>query len=272
MTPRRAITPRDCRASLGPSSLFASLRPRSGLAGLTAPSGPPRIGNYVMAGMHLPTQRTKERRTLMHAPTIHAEHRSDDRARDAALSRVHHHRTRPRSTHPRQSRSTRHRCPTCREWQPIQIPADHARAKAIRRGSFSWTAPSWTGSGPAIAKDDISSHQPIPYSLASTRCSTGCGTGSVRRRRISHSQTHSAGKRPVRPTRSGHSRRDAMNIEVKILRNEHGKPAEKLADAEIHFIGGELEGLKLVGFAIWRAARGPWPKRHLPGAPIHRAR
>jgi hypothetical protein len=47
-----------------------------------------------------------------------------------------------------------------------------------------------------------------------------------------------------------------MNIEVKILRNEHGKPADKLADAEIHFIGGELEGLKLVGFAIWRRREG----------------
>ena len=48
-----------------------------------------------------------------------------------------------------------------------------------------------------------------------------------------------------------------MNIEVKILRNVHGKPADKLADAEIHFIGGELEGLKLVGFAIWRRREGP---------------
>jgi len=48
-----------------------------------------------------------------------------------------------------------------------------------------------------------------------------------------------------------------MNIEIKILRNEHGKPADKLADAEIHFVGGELDGLKLVGFAIWRRREGP---------------
>jgi hypothetical protein len=48
-----------------------------------------------------------------------------------------------------------------------------------------------------------------------------------------------------------------MNIEVKILRNEHGKPADKLADVEIHFVSGELEGLKLVGFAIWRRREGP---------------
>lgn len=47
-----------------------------------------------------------------------------------------------------------------------------------------------------------------------------------------------------------------MNIEVKILRNEHGKPAGKLADAEIHFITGELAGLKLVGFAIWERRDG----------------
>jgi hypothetical protein len=47
-----------------------------------------------------------------------------------------------------------------------------------------------------------------------------------------------------------------MNIEVKILRNEQGKPAGKLADAEIHFIGGELAGLKLVGFSIWERRDG----------------
>ena len=47
-----------------------------------------------------------------------------------------------------------------------------------------------------------------------------------------------------------------MNIEVKILRNEQGKPAGKLADAEIHFIGGELAGLKLVGFAVWERRDG----------------
>jgi hypothetical protein len=47
-----------------------------------------------------------------------------------------------------------------------------------------------------------------------------------------------------------------MNIEVKILRNEQRKPAGKLADAEIHFIGGELAGLKLVGFAVWERREG----------------
>jgi hypothetical protein len=48
-----------------------------------------------------------------------------------------------------------------------------------------------------------------------------------------------------------------MNIKVKILLNGQGRPAGKLADAEIHFNGGELAGLKLVGFAIWERRDGP---------------
>jgi hypothetical protein len=37
--------------------------------------------------------------------------------------------------------------------------------------------------------------------------------------------------------------------------NGHAAPG-KLADAEIHFNGGELDGLKLVGFAVWRSRDG----------------
>ena len=48
-----------------------------------------------------------------------------------------------------------------------------------------------------------------------------------------------------------------MNIEVKILRNDRPTPVGKLADAEIHFIDGELAGLKLVGFAVWERRDGP---------------
>jgi hypothetical protein len=43
-----------------------------------------------------------------------------------------------------------------------------------------------------------------------------------------------------------------METVVKILLNENKAPARKLADAELHFHGGELDGLKLVGFAIWQ--------------------
>jgi hypothetical protein len=38
---------------------------------------------------------------------------------------------------------------------------------------------------------------------------------------------------------------------VKISRNDKGNPPGKLADAELHFTDGELDGLKLIGFAVW---------------------
>jgi hypothetical protein len=43
---------------------------------------------------------------------------------------------------------------------------------------------------------------------------------------------------------------------IKILPNDKGNPAGKLADAEIHFSGGPFEGLKLIGFAIWERRSG----------------
>ena len=43
-----------------------------------------------------------------------------------------------------------------------------------------------------------------------------------------------------------------MTVTVKIIRNERQKPVHKLADAELHFNGEPLDGLKLIGFAIWR--------------------
>ncbi len=43
---------------------------------------------------------------------------------------------------------------------------------------------------------------------------------------------------------------------VKIVPNDKGNPAGKLADAELHFTEGVLEGLKLVGFAIWERRSG----------------
>ena len=47
-----------------------------------------------------------------------------------------------------------------------------------------------------------------------------------------------------------------MNIVVKITPNVRGNPPGKLADAELHFIDGELDGLKLIGFAIWERRGG----------------
>jgi hypothetical protein len=43
---------------------------------------------------------------------------------------------------------------------------------------------------------------------------------------------------------------------IKILPNEKGNPPGKLAEAELHFIQGPLEGLKLVGFAVWERKTG----------------
>ena len=43
---------------------------------------------------------------------------------------------------------------------------------------------------------------------------------------------------------------------VKIVPNGKGNPPSKLADAELHFTEGVLEGLKLVGFAVWERRSG----------------
>ena len=43
---------------------------------------------------------------------------------------------------------------------------------------------------------------------------------------------------------------------IKITPNDKGNPPGKLADAEIHFTEGALEGLKLIGFAIWERRGG----------------
>ena len=43
---------------------------------------------------------------------------------------------------------------------------------------------------------------------------------------------------------------------VKITPNDTGNPAGKLAEAELHFTEGALEGLKLIGFAIWERRGG----------------
>ena len=40
---------------------------------------------------------------------------------------------------------------------------------------------------------------------------------------------------------------------VKIAPNDKNSPPGKLADAELHFTEGLLEGLKLIGFAVWES-------------------
>lgn len=43
---------------------------------------------------------------------------------------------------------------------------------------------------------------------------------------------------------------------IKFVPNDKGTPAGKLADAELLFSGGPLDGLKLVGFMIWERKGG----------------
>jgi hypothetical protein len=45
-------------------------------------------------------------------------------------------------------------------------------------------------------------------------------------------------------------------VVVKITPNEKNNPPGKLAEAELHFTEGVLEGLKLIGFAVWERRTG----------------
>ena len=46
------------------------------------------------------------------------------------------------------------------------------------------------------------------------------------------------------------------NLTVKIVPNDRSNPPGKLADAELHFNDGALDGLKLIGFGIWERRTG----------------
>src|SRR5512145_587359 len=43
---------------------------------------------------------------------------------------------------------------------------------------------------------------------------------------------------------------------VKIVPNDKANPPGKLADAELHFTEGVLDGLKLIGFSVWERRTG----------------
>ena len=61
-------------------------------------------------------------------------------------------------------------------------------------------------------------------------------------------------------------------ISIQIRKTDGHAAPGKLADAEIHFTGGELDGLKLVGFAVWQSRDGQWTERELPVTSLHGAR
>ena len=43
---------------------------------------------------------------------------------------------------------------------------------------------------------------------------------------------------------------------IKFQPNDKGNPPGKLADAELHFSDGPMEGLKLTGFSVWERRGG----------------
>ena len=45
-------------------------------------------------------------------------------------------------------------------------------------------------------------------------------------------------------------------VTVNITPNDKNNPPGKLADAELHFTEGVLEGLKLIGFGVWERRTG----------------
>ena len=52
------------------------------------------------------------------------------------------------------------------------------------------------------------------------------------------------------------TREKAPMLTIKITPNDKGNPPGKLADAELLFTDGPLDGLKLVGFAVWERRTG----------------
>ena len=48
----------------------------------------------------------------------------------------------------------------------------------------------------------------------------------------------------------------STELTVKITPNDKGITPGKLADAELHFTGGSLDGLRLIGFSIWERRGG----------------
>jgi hypothetical protein len=51
-------------------------------------------------------------------------------------------------------------------------------------------------------------------------------------------------------------------MKVHIVPNDKGNPPGKLADAELHFADGPLQGLKLIGFSVW-SVRGDGSRRNV---------
>jgi hypothetical protein len=60
----------------------------------------------------------------------------------------------------------------------------------------------------------------------------------------------------VRSPSAGTALETSRGMTIKITPNDKGNPPGKLADAELHFSDGPLEGLKLIGFSVWERRGG----------------
>jgi hypothetical protein len=60
----------------------------------------------------------------------------------------------------------------------------------------------------------------------------------------------------VRKVNVENTQTEEAEMTVKFFSNDKGAPSGKLADAELHFSGGPLDGLKLMGFAVWERKAG----------------
>jgi len=58
------------------------------------------------------------------------------------------------------------------------------------------------------------------------------------------------------PLARGRLTREEHSVTIKFTQSDKGSPAGKLADAELHFNDGPLEGLKLIGFTVWERRVG----------------
>jgi hypothetical protein len=58
------------------------------------------------------------------------------------------------------------------------------------------------------------------------------------------------------PPGAAQARLEEHIMVVKFAQNDRGNPPGKLADAELHFSEGTLDGLKLIGFGVWERKSG----------------
>src|SRR4051794_2423637 len=56
-----------------------------------------------------------------------------------------------------------------------------------------------------------------------------------------------------------------MSVSIKFTPADRRVVPGKVADAELHFSGGELDGLKLIGFSVWERSSGQRRSVSFPG-------